>query len=76
MAYANSTKLARAKAWAKEQGKANDEDVIHDRYVALGGLITEGDEVQTQGSKPASALPKAPRVRKPVAPKTDTTTQA
>lgn len=70
MAYDNPSKLARAKAWAKEQGKANDEDVIRERYIALGGLVTGDEGTGAVGSDPV--VKNVPRTRKPVAPKTDT----
>lgn len=60
MDYQNADKLNRAKAWAKEQGKEDDEATIKARYIALGGLII-GDteaEVETE-DKPKSKKAKA-----------------
>lgn len=58
MQYSNPDKLRRAKQWAKDQGKENDEEVIKTRYIALGGLII-GDPSEVE--EEADAKPKRTR---------------
>lgn len=57
MNYENKSKLERAKKWAKEQGKENDEETINARYLVLGGLITG----TVQEDVPAAPEEDAPR---------------
>lgn len=61
MEYANRDKLSRAKIWAKAQGKENDEQTIHDRYVAIGGLVIQDDESVEKEAEEEGAKPKKPK---------------
>lgn len=45
MEYVNQSKYKRAQVWAKANGKEDDAEAIHDRYVSLGGLVNDKSEV-------------------------------
>lgn len=65
MNYDNKSKLERAKKWAKEQGKENDEETIKARYLVLGGLITGSAQDEVGGAVEDSEEDKPRRGRKP-----------
>lgn len=62
MNYLNAFKLQRATAWAKANGKENDDEAIKAKYLELGGAI-EGEV--TEEKKPEEVKPE-PAIEKPV----------
>lgn len=51
MNYVNTDKLNRAKKYAEEKGKKDDEATIKARYLELGGLITGEEEVEAESEE-------------------------
>lgn len=58
--YQNVDKLRRATKWAKDNGKEGDEEVIENRYLELGGLLTQKSEQEIADREAGTEVEEAP----------------